>query len=507
LAPNAFTSLALLAAAAQKIPGQKIITFDPSFQAPGAPMPIPALHYDFRSPFGVGGGGGDAVWRTDPSRFPAPFLLDLADGVTLDGVATFRDVRIESHNTLVPVITAKAENTAWYVEGWGSVTALGTKPFISDGVALHNVLLEVSDDGEIATGTAPFLAMVAAPGQALTAVTEDEGLIGPDTLAGGGPGNSYGGRTSPSGFIDSAQTGLPGGALAVVPSAQSSLVQYNDLLVAPPLGASQVQAAIDALKVIIAGGSPVHPGRYDLSVNEARVENASAGSANMITGTMLNEVGAFTGIGPAPAHTGNKAMLGFKGHSGVPLGAIASIVWEWEEVAPPEPSPTLRFPYINIVLELSPLAYKLLVIDPNLAVISPALNLGSLTITGPNAFKFTHTPAADANFVQVINFAVAQAFAPPQPAMPVVSPPVPPAVVFGGATSFKYSDILAAFPAAKLIDVYTGDNGFPGPGAGPGIPPKIATPTPSLVMCLGDSSTRRQCNIRVTSVLLNGASA
>jgi len=269
LAPNAYTDLAVLAVAAQKLVGQKLITFDPSYQAPGSPMPIPAAHYDFRSASGAGGGGADAVWRTDPSRYPAPFVIDLADGVTLDGVATFRDVRIVSNNTLVPVITAKPENTAWYLQGWGSVQANGTQPFISDVQGGHNVLVEIQDDGELVTGSAPFIHMGyvgLAPIQRLTAVTQNEGLINADTLAGFvGPGNSFGGRIgAASGFIATAQAGVPGGVLSVAFGEQDQFIQHN---VVPPnpavwLGGSPgtVYDAIEKLATQLiarAGGGPI----------------------------------------------------------------------------------------------------------------------------------------------------------------------------------------------------------------------------------------------------------
>jgi len=479
LQPNVYTSWPALVAAANAAGGFPLVTFDDGH----APIVIPSSAAFTRQP----------LWRGNPEKAAValPTPVAFAPGVTIDGVFFFRDL---SFNPAIAPFVAPPGNSAYALFGFSSFTGAVFKVG-GPGIATFYV----NDFSEFINSPLPVVD-VTSPGVTLTAVTNGSGFVDTKTLKSVGPG---GGRIGDAqGFIDPVQ--LTAG-FAVAFGEQSSFVQYNDALVAPPLGADQVQAAIDALKVIVAGGSPVHANRYDLSCNEARVENASSAAPNMITGTMLNEVGAFTGSGPAPAHTGNKAMLGFKGHSGTPLGALASIVWEWEEVAPTEPAPVLRFPYLNILLELSPLAYKLLVIDPNLAVLTPALNLGTLTVTGPNTFKFTHTPAADANFVQVINFASAQLL----PAMPVVSPPVPPAVVAGGSTSFKYSDILAnpPFAGATLIDVYTGDNGLPGPGAGPGIPPKIATPTPAMILCVGDSSFRRQRNLRITSVLLNGLPA
>ena len=110
-------------------------------------------------------------------------------------------------------------------------------------------------------------------------------------------------------------------------------------------------------------------------------------------------------------------------------------------------------------------------------------------------------------FVQVVNAFTAQAPAPPKPAQPIVSPPVPIAAgtaVNWNQAAFKYSDILASFPNATLIDAYIGDGGLPGPQTPPNT---VGTPSPSMFLCLGDSGFRRQRNVRVSSILLNGAPA
>ncbi len=264
-----------------------------------------------------------------------------------------------------------------------------------------------------------------------------------------------------------------------------------------------------------------HPNRYDLSVNEARVEGAQSSTPIIVTGTTLNTAGAYTGGG-----TGNKAILGFKGHSGLALGAITSISWEWENVAPMEPGTLHLHPYMNLVLQMDPSpnaplvpAYKILAIDPTYQALFPAMNMGTLTSLGPNKWRFDHVPGV--NFVQVVNAFSTQAPAGIVPAMPLVCdpatgllpvpiaggsgaflPPPPPAIVptTWPSYTFSYPGILAAFPAAQLIDIYTGDGGLPGPSG-------VATPTPSMMLVVGDSSFRRQRYIKVTSVKINGAPA
>jgi hypothetical protein len=163
-------------------------------------------------------------------------------------------------------------------------------------------------------------------------------------------------------------------------------------------------------------------------------------------------------------------------------------------------------------------AYKIIAIDPTYQLLFPTLNMGTLTSMGPNKWKFDHDPAI--NSVQVVNAFSLQAPAGIVPAMPIVSdaatglvpvpiagavvgpPPPPPAIVVTTWPSytFSYAGILAAFPAAQLIDIYTGDGGLPGPAA-------IATPTPSMMLVVGDSGFRRQRYIKVTSVKLNGVDA
>jgi hypothetical protein len=226
LAPNVFTDLQMLAAAAREIAGQKLVTFDPAFLPPGAPMPIPAGVYDFRSASGAGGAGADTVWRADPARFTVVPDVQLADGVTLLGVGTFRSVRVTSHNTTTPVITATADTTSWNVEGYSALKAMGSQPFLDDGVTGHITTLEVHDQSEIDTGSAPFLRMSGAA-QTLTVIADDQALVTQDTIA-GVAGNSYGARISQaSALIERLQAGLPGGAIAIAIGDNDLYVQHN----------------------------------------------------------------------------------------------------------------------------------------------------------------------------------------------------------------------------------------------------------------------------------------
>jgi hypothetical protein len=268
------------------------------------------------------------------------------------------------------------------------------------------------------------------------------------------------------------------------------------------------------------GGGIVFPNRYDLSVNEARVEGAGTASPILITGSQVNNPGAFFSVG----NTGNKAMLGFKGHSGLPLASIAQIQWEWENVAPLIPSGSIPHPYVNLQVQLDATHFKILVIDPNAQIATPALNLGTLVSLGPNKWRFTHTPGA--NLVQIVNVFVdrpagvglAPVF-PPFPdlpllclptgvnggllPLPIAGPPVPPGPPYPTNSwpsySFRYSDLLALYPAAQIVDVFLGDGGLPGP--------QVVTTVPAMFLCAGDSGSHDQRYIRMGPVTLNGAPA
>lgn len=253
LPPNTFTDLHLLAAAARLIPGPKTVTFDPTF-APGN-IPVPAGNYDFRY---AGGEENDTTWRADPTKVIAtmPTIVQLADGVTLQGIGGFDDVMVLAQNTGVPVIVATPRATAWWVRGYGAVHNTGTQPFISDTIPGHDVLVDLKGDAELVPGTAPFIFM-GTPGQFLLAVTQDESIVGASTLA-GVAGSTYGGRVGDAAsFIDPNQPGLPGAALSVAFGEQSQYVQYTPTTPAQWAGSPQsVREAIDRLANAIFTGLP-----------------------------------------------------------------------------------------------------------------------------------------------------------------------------------------------------------------------------------------------------------
>jgi hypothetical protein len=244
--------------------------------------------------------------------------------------------------------------------------------------------------------------------------------------------------------------------------------------------------------VLAGGGGPgsglIFPNRYDLSVNGARVENAGSDGALLITQTDVNVAGAYNGGG-----TGNKAILGCNGHAGIPLGALGKITWEWQQISD-EPLPFMV--YANLIIDTAG-APGLMVfpIDPALA---GPLNTGTLTLLGPGHYTFTHDPAV--NYVQVVqvplgpgnNFCSDGGSTGPVPV--ALGPTI--AGTAWPAMSFKYSDIIAGFPAAATIDASTLDGGLP-----------KTTVTPALLLIVGDSVNHTHHVERLITFLFNGAPA
>ena len=193
----------------------------------------------------------------------------------------------------------------------------------------------------------------------------------------------------------------------------------------------------------------------------------------------MNNAGAFNGGG-----TGNKSILGFKGHDALPLSGITSIQFDYEMLSL---NPGF-VPQVNLVVNAGGGLYHIFVLDPSTAV---SLNTGTITPLGGNRFRFTHLTAS--NFVQVVN-----AFT----AAPIVSPPVPVAMSVGplwNQNSFRWSDIAApggSFPTWALADANSGDGGLP----------KNAI-TPAMLIDLGDSGNTTTLAYKLGDILFNGAPA
>jgi hypothetical protein len=240
-----------------------------------------------------------------------------------------------------------------------------------------------------------------------------------------------------------------------------------------PVVPTEVAEALDDLA---AGNVSGFSNRFDLSVNAARVDAVQSGTPVLITGTSVNNAGAFNGGG-----VGNKSIMGFNGHGGLPLSGIRMIQFDYEQL-----SLNLGFvPQVNLVVNAGGGLYHIFVIDLSTAA---SLNTGTITPLGGNKFRFTHDTST--NFVQVVN-AFTQA--------PIVSPPVPVAMSTGpiwNQNSFRWSDIIASFPAWVLADANSGDGGLP-----------KNTVTPAMLIDLGDSGNVTTLAYQLSNILFNGLPA
>ena len=230
------------------------------------------------------------------------------------------------------------------------------------------------------------------------------------------------------------------------------------------------------------GGSAdlfTHLERGDFSVNCARVENAWSNDPVLHTQTRGPLVsGGYNGGG-----TGSKAILGVNVGDGLPLAALLSLSWSWRNMVPYVATPFGV--YANLLVDLfgNGTVYKILVIDPSSV---PALNNGT-TVINVDGSKTTSINFATEWVLVVLD-------------VPGYPPGVPvPAVNLAPAgswlnRSYRLADIAAAYPLAVLRRAATGDGGLP-----------IATVTPALLLCAGDSGNNRVHAMRVTEILLNGS--
>jgi hypothetical protein len=253
-----------------------------------------------------------------------------------------------------------------------------------------------------------------------------------------------------------------------------------------------VSSALDALAAAISAGNGGQgnvkfANRFDLSVNHARIENATSSAPTFVIPTSgPNPAGGFNGGG-----TGNKGILGFKEHGGLPVGGFQSVSFEYQFNS----LTTVTFvPFFNMVVDITGTGgYRIFVIDPSVAV---SLNTGTITPLGGGKFRFTHNTAT--NYVQVVNAFTAYP-GPTPPASPAVSPPVPIAMGTGPSwqgASFRYSDILASYPASILVDANSLDGGLPN-----------ASITPALMIIMADSNNLSPYNVTIQNVLFNGSPA
>ena len=219
--------------------------------------------------------------------------------------------------------------------------------------------------------------------------------------------------------------------------------------------------------------------------------------------TNANPAGGFTGGG-----TGNKGILGHFLGAAMPLGSLASVSWTVTNLQPEGPAgPGIPLPYANLIVDLGvpvvpPFAPGGIVILVFGDILAPplALSLGTFSFPGPNQIKCVWTAATD-GVLTVVGKGMAVFPDPPGPTI-VPSPDgvqptgnVPPGIWQNYSRSI--AAILAAYPAAVVLNANPLDGGMPG-GTAPG------TIMSGVLLAAGDSSNQRQHAARLNAWTLNG---
>ena len=221
--------------------------------------------------------------------------------------------------------------------------------------------------------------------------------------------------------------------------------------------------------------------RGDFSVNSGRVENAWSDSPVLHTQTRGPlAAGGYNGGG-----TGSKSILGVDVGNGLPLGSLVSLAWTWLDLVPYVASPLET--YANLIVDLfgDGSVYKILVIDPASVA---ALNNGT-TVVNLDGSRTTSITFASQWVLVVLD-------------VPGYPPGVPLPVVnlnpVGSwlSRSYRLADIAAAYPAAVLRRASSLDGGLP-----------LATVTPAVLICAGDSGNNRIQAFRITAITFNGSAA
>jgi len=272
---NVFASWIALVAAASVVVGSKRVYFDDTLAACSIPPGI----WDFASPTAFIGTG------TLLSRVITPMPLAIPDGVKLLNVFTFSDLDVTSFTT-TSVIDVPAPPPAtilnYVFSGATKITQVGPGAFIRNSLPFPSgaVLL---DAAQWVSGTVFDVANAAA---IFGVGTELAAIVNSDTITGIG-GTYLAIRASAESRISTTQTGIPGGILTVTLAEEANGVKYDDLLVAPPLGAVEVQGAIDALKGTIATGTP-----YEYVFQPGGV---ASGNVYTVWATLVAAAAAFPG--------------------------------------------------------------------------------------------------------------------------------------------------------------------------------------------------------------------
>lgn len=243
---NVYTSWPLLVAAAAAFPGTKLVHFDDQF----APCVIPPGAWNL--------GPGSTVFTASggPLSGLASPTVTISDGATLQGVYQFQWIDVDSQSTSFVIDAPAGQQTIYGFDYTARVRQTG----------VGGLFIRAAGPGTIAlVGMRGASSLVNAGGRVLGA-TAAGAVLGVGTLEASNVGSdtieSVVGSTvipllvEPASTLDPTQPGVLSGPFVPALGSAAAKVSYNDGLVPPPLGANDVQAAIDALK---GGGLPGFP--------------------------------------------------------------------------------------------------------------------------------------------------------------------------------------------------------------------------------------------------------
>ncbi|HKZ74080.1 MAG TPA: hypothetical protein VJ011_08450 [Steroidobacteraceae bacterium] len=251
------------------------------------------------------------------------------------------------------------------------------------------------------------------------------------------------------------------------------------------------------------GGGGAPPPIVALAANTASVDSGYPdGFVVLRTGSNVNPAGAYNGGG-----TGNKALLGVPGFSGLPIAALLSISYTWENLLGPTgvPGPvSVTVPFGNLIVDFAPPPGPgdlrvLSLLDRQLAAAISA-SIGSYADAGP---LHTHTWLA-VETAPGINGSVCiiGVTNPPGAATPPGGCPVNVTVGAGQfENTYRWTDLIATNPTAVLVDAFpanavlfpTGDGGMP-----------VGAVTPAILVVSGDSANIVKSGKRIVALTVNG---
>lgn len=228
----------------------------------------------------------------------------------------------------------------------------------------------------------------------------------------------------------------------------------------------------------------------DFSVNSASADILEDLSVVLRTGSRTNAAGSYVGGG-----TGNKSILGVPGFSGLPLGDLQSISFDWENIVgpagpnfiPPQAVTTVT-PYCNLIVDFDPNGagdIRVLVILSDQAPALVSASLGTYMNSG-NVLSYSWD-AATKN-ASIVN-------APPNAVPGGVLPNVNVGPIWV-ERSYKFTDLVSANPDAILLDAFPNDGGLPSGAV-----------VPAILILSGDSGALIKSGKRISNIMVNGLPA